>query len=95
MAEEASTEADTVALKWERVLMNGVAPKARGGAAVGCLENLIILFGGHFYGGKGKFNYMNDVWVIDIDTLTWHQPKCAFKPPGVRYGASASIIGHK
>lgn len=41
-------------LAWSRPVMTGVAPKARGGHAAGLVGNLLIVFGGHYYGGGGK-----------------------------------------
>jgi hypothetical protein len=39
-----------------------------------------------------KFTYLSDVWAIDVETMTWHNPKCAGESPAPRYGHSATVI---
>jgi len=103
-------------LSWSRPVMTGVAPKARGGHAAALVGNLLIVVGGHYYGGDSAsprralvgfrgftrrprsadtFVYLDDVWAIDVDTMTWHNPACAGGGPSARYGHTASVIEYK
>eukprot|EP01138_Halocafeteria_seosinensis_P006050 gb/GECG01006184.1/.p1 GENE.gb/GECG01006184.1/~~gb/GECG01006184.1/.p1 ORF type:complete len:255 (+),score=24.77 gb/GECG01006184.1/:1-765(+) len=86
---------DTPILSWSHPTFSGKAPPARGGHTASLVGNLLVLFGGHYFGDGGKFQYLNDVWAIDIDTMTWHNPKCAGRGPGPRYGHSATVIDYK
>ena len=38
------------------------------------------------------FKYLNDVWAIDVDTMTWHNPRCAGGGPAARYGHTCTVI---
>lgn len=31
-------------------------------------------------GSAGVFVYLNDVHVLDLETMTWHEPKCGGTP---------------
>lgn len=42
-----------------------------------------------------EFVYLDDVWAIDVDTMTWHNPACAGGGPSARYGHTASVIEYK
>jgi hypothetical protein len=51
-------------------------------------DTQLVIFGGHYY-GTGSFVYLNDVHVLDVETSTWHDVRCAGEPMGViRAGAS-------
>lgn len=39
-----------------------------------------------------KFTYLNDVWAVDVDTMTWHNPRCAGGGPSPRYGHTTTVI---
>ena len=39
--------------------------------------------------------YCNDVWAIDLDTMTWHNPTCSGRAPGPRYGHTATVVDYK
>ena len=44
---------------------------------------------------KGKFEYLDDTWVFDIQLLTWHKMTCTGDIPAGRYGHSAHIVGSR
>jgi len=79
--------------EWSRPLISGKAPPARGGHTASIVGNLIVIFGGTYF--EKKFQYLNDVQVIDIHDTCWHTPKCGGVGPGQRYGHSAVTIGTK
>jgi hypothetical protein len=76
--------------EWSSPLIGGKPPPARGGQTGALIGNLFVMFGGTFY--QEKFQYLNDLWVIDTDTMEWHKPKAAGHPPGARYGHSAAVV---
>ena len=39
--------------------------------------------------------YCNDVWAVDLDTMTWHNPTCSGRAPGPRYGHSVTVVDYK
>jgi len=55
----------------------------------------LVVFGGHAYLGDGKFEYLNDVWVCDITTLSWQKVYVGGTPPAKRYGMSCVIVGSR
>lgn len=77
--------------EWSSPLIDGKPPPARGGQAGVLLGNLFIVFGGTYF--KDKFQYLNDLWVIDTDAMEWHKPKAAGKAPSPRYGHAAAVVG--
>jgi N-acetylneuraminic acid mutarotase len=85
----------TPVLSWLHPTFTGRAMSARGGHAAALVGNLLVSFGGHYYGGEDRFVYCNDVWAVDIDTMTWHAPKCAGRGPGPRYGHTATMVDYK
>lgn len=44
---------------------------------------------------SGKFVYLNDVHVLDVETSTWHNVRCVGDVPAPRYGHSASLVGSR
>lgn len=54
----------------------------------------MVVFGGH-YGNGEEFVYLNDTWIIDLDTLTWHEARCGGEVPPPRYGHTAEVIGSR
>ena len=58
--------------QWATPLVEGVPPCPRGGHTATKTGGCIIVFGGHYYGGKDKgFVYLNDTYVLDIDNNKW------------------------
>lgn len=54
----------------------------------------MVVFGGQFSAAE-SFTYLNDTWVIDLDTLTWHEARCGGEVPPPRYGHTAEVIGSR
>jgi len=80
---------------WTKPTLKGAAPSARGGHTAVLAEYQMIIFGGHYYGGSSKFEYLNDTHVLDIETSTWHHVRCAGDVPEPRYAHSSIVIGTK
>ncbi|CAE7726783.1 GPA3, partial [Symbiodinium sp. KB8] len=85
---------NTPVLSWMHPVFTGRSIIARGGHASALVGNLLITFGGHYF-GKDKFMYCNDVWAIDLDTMTWHNPTCTGRAPGQRYGHTVTVVDYK
>jgi Rab9 effector protein with kelch motifs len=54
-----------------------------------------VCFGGHYYAGDDKYEYLDDTWLLDVDHVTWHKMTCTGQVPSPRYGHSAHIIGSR
>src|SRR6201994_439778 len=50
------------------------SPPARSGHRMTYFKNYIILFGG-FQDTSQQTKYLNDLWIYDCTTFTWHEPK--------------------
>lgn len=79
---------------WSHPDMNGTPPCGRGGHSAILADTQLVLFGGHYY-GKGGFVYLNDVHVLDVETSTWHDVRCAGEPPPPRYGHTSTLVGRR
>lgn len=53
------------------------------------------MFGGHYFAGNDKFEYLNETWLLDLDKLYWHKINCTGEIPGPRYGHTAHILGSR
>lgn len=76
-------------------IINGKFPSGRGGATLVQVDGKFISFGGHFFLGEGKFEYLNETWVFDPENLVWHLINCKGELPMPRYGHSAHVVGSK
>ncbi len=65
---------------WTQLYPSGTPPEPRGDASAiyEPTRQLIV-----FFGGKGSVNY-NDVWVLDLVSLTWHFIAPSGTPPNPR-----------
>jgi hypothetical protein len=85
-------------LTWSRPPSQGAAPCGRGGHSATQVGNLCVIFGGTFY-DAGKFQYLGDVWALDVETLRWHKPTLGggarAAAPGPRYGHSCVLVDWK
>ncbi len=55
----------------------------------------MVVFGGHFFAGNDKFEYLNETWLLDVEKLNWHKINCSGEIPSPRYGHSAHILGSR
>ncbi|CAM9106819.1 unnamed protein product [Choristocarpus tenellus] len=44
---------------------------------------------------KRIFSYLNDTWVLDIETMTWQEVRCGGKLPDSRYGHCCHLVGSR
>ena len=50
---------------YHKPLIQTKLPPGRGGASVCYADGKLILFGGHFYAGDDKFEYLDETWILD------------------------------
>lgn len=55
----------------------------------------LVSFGGHFFSGNDKFEYLNETWLLDVEKLLWYPVNCSGELPGPRYGHSAHVLGSR
>jgi N-acetylneuraminic acid mutarotase len=76
---------------WEQVLSTkGVSPSPRSGHRMVTYKNVIVMFGGFYDSGKTT-RYYNDVWVFNLDALTWEQKEISSSGPSPRGGCQLAL----
>ena len=77
---------------WEQLMFSGpgAAPSARSGHRMVAYKNVLVLFGGFYDTGKTT-RYYNDLWVFDLDKLTWEEKKVAGSGPSPRGGCQLAL----
>ena len=75
---------------WRTPLATGTFPSQRGGHSAVLCGHRMVVFGGHFHKGNGKFEYLKDVHVLNLETLRWRTKKCGGDVPKARYGHTAT-----
>ncbi|KAJ1461002.1 hypothetical protein M885DRAFT_477663 [Pelagophyceae sp. CCMP2097] len=73
----------------------GQRPAPRGGHTATMAENQIVFFGGSSYKEGGKFEYHNDVHVLDTEQRLWYKVQCGGDQPPPRYGHSVELVGSR
>jgi N-acetylneuraminic acid mutarotase len=82
--------------QWARPTIEGVAPSPRGGHTATLAGASVVVFGGHYYGGKKQgFTYLNDTIVLDVNENKWVRPRLNGTPPSPRYGHTAVLAGSR
>ena len=84
-------------ITWTRPSTFGAPPSARGGHTACLVGNLFVVFGGTRTDAEavGRFLYLDDLWVLDTDSMRWHCPTLAGRKPPARYGHAAVVIDFK
>jgi N-acetylneuraminic acid mutarotase len=85
---------DPSSREWTRLEGKSKSPPARSGHRITYFKNYIILFGG-FQDTSQQTKYLQDLWVYDCTTFTWHEPKLptASGKPDAR--SSFSFLPHE
>lgn len=65
----------TPSLRWERAEFSNNCPGPRSGHRMLGWRNYIVLFGGYVDSGRGELKYLNDLWLLDVRTMTWKNVK--------------------
>eukprot|EP01130_Rhizamoeba_saxonica_P013053 TRINITY_DN5536_c3_g1_i2.p1 TRINITY_DN5536_c3_g1~~TRINITY_DN5536_c3_g1_i2.p1 ORF type:complete len:456 (-),score=109.47 TRINITY_DN5536_c3_g1_i2:227-1594(-) len=73
---------------WEFIVTNGKIPEKRSHHTATLIGNRLIVFGGISEQGQR----LNDLHVLDLDTLTWDQPVIRGVEPRPRLGHSSAVL---
>jgi Domain of unknown function (DUF4110)/Galactose oxidase, central domain len=65
---------DPQSREWTRLESKGKGPPARSGHRMTYFKNYIVLFGG-FQDTSQQTRYLQDLWIYDCTTFSWHEPK--------------------
>jgi len=83
---------DTALNEWKQPHMKGSIPSPRTGATASVVGgSTIVVFGGLDI-EKG---WLNEVYLLQTDTMTWSQPKIQGKAPSLRDKSGSVAIGNK
>lgn len=71
-------------------------PCPRGGHSATLTGASLVIFGGHYYEGADVgFKYLNDTYVLDVNSSRWIKPKISGTPPPERYGHTSVLAGSR
>ncbi|RLN58514.1 hypothetical protein BBJ28_00006907 [Nothophytophthora sp. Chile5] len=101
-----ASRASRVTLNWSLPALEGTPPSARGGHSAVLAGAQLLIFGGHYFGSAGGFEYLNDLHRLDLETSSWteiafpkRQQHCQQDDdasqvvlPSPRYGHSALLL---
>ncbi|CAM9634761.1 unnamed protein product [Chrysoparadoxa australica] len=80
---------------WTKAQTNGQRCPPRGGHSCIVADFQLVVFGGHRFNTGNTFIYLNDIWVLDIETMTWQEVRCSGELPAPRYGHSCELVGSR
>ena len=73
--------------QWQQPKINGTPPLARGGHSAVCIKNKQLLI---FAGGYNN-KILNDLYILDVETMTWIRPSDTGMLPEPRAGHSCCV----
>ena len=85
---------DPASREWTRLESKGKSPPARSGHRMTYFKNYIILFGG-FQDTSQQTKYLQDLWIYDCTTFTWHEPKLPLASGRPEPRSSFSLLPHE
>lgn len=72
-------------LKWVQPQIKGIhSPPARWGHASASIRDRVLIFGG----ANAQGELLQDLWILDQDSLQWTHASCIGHPPSARKGAT-------
>uniref|UniRef100_A0A7N0U6P7 ACB domain-containing protein n=1 Tax=Kalanchoe fedtschenkoi TaxID=63787 RepID=A0A7N0U6P7_KALFE len=78
---------DLQTLTWSTLKTYGKAPVSRGGQSVTLVGATLVIFGGE----DAKRTLLNDLHILDLETLTWDDMEATGVPPSPRSGHAAAV----
>lgn len=78
---------DVQANSWSAVETYGKVPTARDGQSVSILGSRLLMFGGE----DNKRRLLNDLHILDLETMMWEEVKSEKGGPAPRYDHSAAV----
>uniref|UniRef100_A0A0D6R7M9 ACB domain-containing protein n=1 Tax=Araucaria cunninghamii TaxID=56994 RepID=A0A0D6R7M9_ARACU len=82
---------DTETCTWSVLKSYGKAPIARGGQSVTLVGSSLVMFGGE----DSKRSLMNDLNILDLETMTWDAIEPIGTPPSPRSDHTAAVHADK
>ncbi|KAH3766106.1 rab9 effector protein with kelch motifs [Pelomyxa schiedti] len=82
---------DLATLTWRQVRTSGQEPEHLSHHTTSIFGNQLIVFGGLNDAGKIR----NELYMLDLCTMTWARPELTGSPPGPRLSSSSAVYGHK
>merc|ERR1719445_1921522 len=81
------TSDDGLEGEWSTPVINGTPPQARGGHSAVCVKNKQLLI---FAGGYNS-KILNDLYILDVEAMTWIRPSDTGMIPEPRAGHSCCV----
>ncbi|KAI9084784.1 hypothetical protein K1719_033190 [Acacia pycnantha] len=78
---------DPLSATWSTLKTYGKAPVSRGGQSVTLVGTNLVIFGGQ----DAKRTLLNDLHILDLETLTWDEIDAAGMPPSPRSDHAAAV----
>jgi len=78
-------------MTWSRPIFTGPVPSARAGHTATQVNSKMFLFGG----GDGSNHYLNDLHILDTETMSWSQAYVAGTTPAARSRHTATLVENK
>ncbi|KAK2419101.1 acyl-CoA-binding domain-containing protein [Trifolium repens] len=72
---------------WSTLKTYGKAPISRGGQTVSLVGNTLVIFGGQ----DAKRTLLNDLHILDLETMTWDEIDAVGVPPSPRSDHTAAV----
>uniref|UniRef100_N1R3H4 Acyl-CoA-binding domain-containing protein n=1 Tax=Aegilops tauschii TaxID=37682 RepID=N1R3H4_AEGTA len=84
-------EFDPQTCTWSILRAYGKPPSSRGGQSVTCVGDTLVVFGGE---GGGR-SLLNDLHVLDLETMTWDEFESTGTPPSPRSEHAAACYADR
>jgi len=78
-----------------KTAQRGVPPPSRTNHAAASVGKNMYIFGGNNNNEEGKYQVLDDLNVLDTQTMTWSRPKTTGEAPCARSGHTLTAIGKK
>ncbi|KAL1545983.1 tip elongation aberrant protein 1-like isoform X1 [Salvia divinorum] len=84
---------DLLSREWARPECHGDPPCARESHTANVVgDEKMVIFGGS---GEGEANYLNDLHVLDLNSMDWSSPEVKGSVPSPRDSHTAVAVGHR
>eukprot|EP00249_Psilotum_nudum_P008528 c21343_g1_i1 orf=125-2200(+) len=80
---------DTMTCCWSLVESYGKSPIARGGQSITLVGSSLVMFGGE----DSRRHLLNDLNILDLETMTWETIEAVGTPPSPRSDHTATVQG--
>mmetsp|Transcript_4698 Transcript_4698/g.10235 ORF Transcript_4698/g.10235 Transcript_4698/m.10235 type:complete len:548 (-) Transcript_4698:199-1842(-) len=84
---------DVKTFTWSKPACSGTAPIEREGHTAAVVARKIFIFAGTWVDDDDNSNYLHDLLVLEVDSMSWSQPATTGERPSQREGHTASAVG--